>query len=162
MQGYWIGVSREAPGAAWASFDELPLSQVAANMPYSHWGWSFAGDALTAGASCGLASSSLAYDFYNGDRSAASQANHDSYNLNTTDAVYGWTAAPCSSLQQFVCEVPASAYPCAPPPSPPTLPPRPPSPPAGAVSNKCKTPGAVCVSRLPAQCSCRSLAQHVS
>ena len=68
LQGYWIGVSREAPGAAWTASDQAALSQVAANMPYSHWGWSFAGDALTTGADCGLAAGSLAYDYYNGDR----------------------------------------------------------------------------------------------
>jgi hypothetical protein len=67
-QGYWIGVARESAGAAWAAFDEAPLPQAPSNAPYGHWGWSFAGDALTPGANCGLASSSTAYDFYNGDR----------------------------------------------------------------------------------------------
>lgn len=131
-------MERDGLGSEWLLSNGLPASPVPASLPYRHWGWSFAADSAAASNNCGLAVNALAYSYYLGDGRPGSTSSAGMYSSRGEDRVYGWTAAACSALQPFICEVPATAYPCMPPPSPPMPPPRPPSPPTPPLSSKCE------------------------
>jgi hypothetical protein len=59
------------------------------------------------------------------------------YQTSSADRLYGWGAQTCSLRFAAVCGVPASAFPCYPPPNPPPPPPSPPVPPLPPLPPSC-------------------------
>lgn len=68
--------------------------------------------------------------------SSASVASRSSY-ISSPDDKYGWAAAICNGRYHAICEAPAEAFPCHPPPSPSPPPPLPPSPPSPPLPPSC-------------------------
>ena len=161
---YWIGARRSSAGSAFELANGGALPQGASNSPsYAHWSWFHSIANGTTNYDCVIAQQAFKYERFLGNSSDARQlADSRYYNTDprNQELAYGWNAYPCGAKLHFVCEVPASVFPCFPPPKPPLAPgapPPPPSPPqpaagmgtgGGSGSGDCKLAG------FPEACSC--------
>ena len=104
--------------------------------PYVHFS-TYVGCTTSSSAQCCVyADSNYRYDYWIGNYTVysstytTSAGNYGNYgSSSSSDSVFGWAEIACSSNYYFLCEVPASGFPCYPPPSPPPPPPSPPKPP---------------------------------
>lgn len=87
---------------------------------------------------CLQARKDVAYDLYMGTSAPADQTDRNMYATTSMDRLYGWQSQDCTLAAPSLCEIPASAFPCFPPPSPPTPPPLPPSPPSPPLAAICE------------------------
>ncbi len=111
---------------------------VASDSAYPHWAWLQPQLANTSGADCVAAWSNYQYERFLGDASDSSHVGNASfYQTGSADRLFAWGAQPCAVRFATVCAVPASAFPCYPPPSPPPPPPQPPSPPTPPLQPSC-------------------------
>jgi hypothetical protein len=148
-QYYWIGLFRNGPGRPYGWTDEGTVPQTISEDPYSHWAWNFNAAARTQGYDCVLAYASYSYDLFLGTDSRIAEQSLYMTAAGNTDRKYGWGPYMCSTPAEYICEVPASSYPCLPPPNPPPPPPQPPSPPAPPLPPSCEPAGPACM-LLPA------------
>ena len=107
--------------------------------PYAHWDENLGRLLAQQGYDCSLAVADSAYDLFIGTPEQASSSSGGAYTRQegNADIKYAWHLAPCDTEASFICEVPAAAYACAPPPQPPPLPPSPPSPPVPPAPPTC-------------------------
>jgi hypothetical protein len=139
---YWIGISRNGSAASYMHVDGTPLPQAASNEPYAHWAWYQTKSAASTGYDCVLAYSSYRYASFLGNASQASQCDPLQYasDPGNMDQTYGWGGYVCTARYNHVCQLPALAFPCLPPPSPSPPPPSPPSPPSPPLPDSCAPP----------------------
>jgi hypothetical protein len=86
-------------------------------------------------------SSDLSYDVYLGADTKDDYVNSLNYLSNEANK-QGWNLATCGLRFNYICEAPAAAFPCYPPPSPPNPPPSPPVPPFPPMPPSCESAGA--------------------
>jgi hypothetical protein len=86
---------------------------------------------------CVYAGGDLAYDIYMGADTRDDYTNSLNYLSNEANK-NGWNLASCGLKFYYICEAPASVFPCYPPPSPPLPPPLPPSPPSPPMPPTCE------------------------
>jgi hypothetical protein len=131
----------QRPGSAseYAWLDGSPVEQgVASDSAYPHWAWLQPQLANTSGADCVAAWSNYQYERFLGDASNSSHVRSAGfYQTGSADRLFAWGAQPCAMRFATICAVPASAFPCYPPPSPPPPPPQPPSPPTPPLQPSC-------------------------
>jgi hypothetical protein len=137
-QYYWMGLYRDGPSRQYIWTDEGTVLQSVSQDPYAHWAWNFNAAAKSSGYDCVLAFASYSYDLFLGKDSDASDQLQYMTVPSNSDRKYGWGPYACSMPAEYICEVPASAYPCLPPPMPPPPPPQPPSPPSPPLPPSCK------------------------
>ncbi len=114
------------------------LQSVETGSAYPHWAWLQPQLANSSNGHCAAAWSNYQYERFLGDASNSSHvASKAFYQTGSADKLYAWGAQPCSVRFATICAVPASAFPCYPPPNPPPPPPQPPSPPTPPLSPSC-------------------------
>jgi hypothetical protein len=144
LRSYWLGIFRPDPLAAFAYVDGSEVPALPNEDPYGHWAVqhmaAFTKNSSAVG-DCAVANASAAYDRFAGDSTNSSHwllpAHYQTNGSLTGDRKYGWAAQPCSSTFAYICQTPASAFPCYPPPTPPPPPPLPPSPPSPPLPPTC-------------------------
>ncbi len=99
--------------------------------------WYYPFTRTTQGYDCVHAASDLAYDVYLGTDARDDYVNSLNYLANEANK-QGWNLATCGLRFAYICEAPAAAFPCYPPPSPPGPPPSPPSPPFPPMPPNCE------------------------
>ncbi len=165
---YWIGVKRAAATEPFQFAADPPeLPQHPSSTPYAHWSWYHQIANRTANYDCVIAQAAFKYEQFVGS-GPSQQADPRYYNTDPANKqlAYGWNAYPCAARLHFVCEAPASAFPCFPPPRPPRAPgapPPPPSPPrpqagsggGGTGFGDCESTAATALSSLPCWCARR-------
>ena len=161
---YWVGVRRAATSSPYEFVaGSRALPQGASNAPYAHWSWYHSVANRSANYDCVIAQEAFKYELYQGVHNSSAQlADSRYYNANPAnqELAYGWNGYPCSGKLHFVCEAPASAFPCHPPPPPPlapSIPPPPPRPPkpdfsmgsgGGVGDGSCEHLGPCCIAPL--------------
>jgi hypothetical protein len=78
---------------------------------------------------CVNASRAHTYGAFLGNNSVNAELSSVAYYATSGDVAYGWQAAACTQLNNYICAMPLSVFTCYPPPSPPKPPPLPPTPP---------------------------------
>jgi hypothetical protein len=136
---YWLGIRRQGLGPfEYVAGADRSVLQHVSNVPYAHWSWYQSVANHSTNYDCVIAQQAFRYELYQGDtNSSAQRADGRYYNTvpTNTELVYGWNGYPCTGRMHYVCQAPAAAFPCFPPPLPPSTPmppPPPPSPPADA------------------------------
>ncbi len=153
---YWLGIRRRGLGPfEYVAGTPTSMLQHASNVPYAHWSSYHSVANRSANYDCVIAQQAFRYELYLGDTNSSAQLSDSRYyntNPSNTELVYGWNSYPCTGKMDFVCQAPASSFPCLPSPSPPrtpSSPPPPPSPPvdpglgSGASEASCGYPGSV-------------------
>ena len=135
---YWFGVVADPSSSGFLFMDNTTVAPNTSTVPFAHWGWNYNTKLAQGGYRCVVARGSQKYDFFIGE---SSQISLRQYYSTTTDDKYGWDLELCSgTVYAYICEVPATWYPCYPPPSPSPPPPSPPDaplPPAPPASEWC-------------------------
>jgi hypothetical protein len=136
---YWLSAQRTAPAPngtfAWP--DASPLSTNITTTPYTHWAWYYPFIVKSRGYDCVCAAEELAYDVYLGTDTRDDYVSSLNYLVNDANK-HGWNLATCGLKYYSICQLPATAFACLPPPNPPHPPPSPPSPPSPPMPPSCK------------------------
>jgi hypothetical protein len=134
-----LGLQRPDSASEYAWLDGSPVEQgVVSDSAYPHWAWLQPQLSSASGADCVAAWSSYQYERFLGDSTSSSQVQDARmYQTNSADRLFAWGAQPCGVRFATICAVPASSFPCYPPPSPPPPPPQPPSPPTPPLQPSC-------------------------
>jgi hypothetical protein len=125
---YWVGASRVNSSAPFRHVSGERLSQTPSRFPYTHWGWYQPVATNSSYHDCVLAYSKYAYADYTSDTTTLSLQNPANYQTGELfqQKPYGWAAFLCNGQRfEYICELPASAFPCQPPDAPPDAPSRP-------------------------------------
>jgi hypothetical protein len=134
---YWLGLRRKGLGPyEYLTGESKAVLQHASNVPYAHWSWYQPVANRSANYDCVIAQQAFRYELFVGDTNSTTQlADGKYYNTapSNTELVYGWNGYPCTGKMHYVCQTPASAFPCFPPPPPPGQPSSPPPPPSPPV-----------------------------
>jgi hypothetical protein len=139
LYSYWLGLQRPDNASEYTWLDGSPVPQaVESGSAYPHWAWLQPQLASSTSAHCVAAWSNYQYERFLGDVANSSQVRSQTfYQTGSADKLYAWGAQPCNVRFATVCAMPASSFPCYPPPSPPPPPPQPPSPPVPPMPPSC-------------------------
>jgi hypothetical protein len=137
--GFPDAPSTQWPSAACCTWPPCPLCSPLSSVPPR----AMLQNKLFPNSHCINASRAHAYGAFLGNSSVSAEQSSVAYYATSTsdDVAYGWQAAACTQLNNYICALPFSVFTCYPPPSPPKpppvppVPPKPPLPPHGAPLN---------------------------